>query len=63
MYVCKRTVKTINDKTADHRLSLPEYAQRLWSFLAANDTLRILFSTINMKSGHQHKQVTFQLLH
>ena len=30
---------------------------------AANDTLRIQFSTINMKSGHQHKQVTFQLLH
>ena len=30
---------------------------------AANDTLRIQFASIDMKSGNQHKQVTFQLLH
>ena len=30
---------------------------------AANDTLRIQFHTIDIHGGHQHKQVTFQLLH
>ena len=30
---------------------------------AANDTLRIQFHEIHTSGGHQHKQVTFQLLH
>lgn len=53
---------TINEAYSDAPGSTYSVSSEAVVSCAANDTLRIQFHSINIVGGHQHKQVTFQLL-